>query len=254
MFCALNKVKGMNINMRKIVSFTLGTCPCCGKKTIFVALDYWFRDYYQCLWCRSIPRQRAIMSVIKEKIPEYKTLKMHESSPSGAVFRQLKKECNNYSYSYFYDSHCLGKIMGDGSSNQDLENLTFESNTFDVFITQDVMEHVNRPEKAFSEIARVLKQGGVHVFTTPLYRFQKTRPRIKIENNQIINILPEIYHGNPIDENGSLVTYDWGYDIGDFIEKNSGMHTEIVQFPYSKANYRSGLNADFLEVMVSRKM
>lgn len=52
---------------------------------------------------------------------------------------------------------------------------------------------------------------------------------------------------------GSLVTYDWGNDIAEFIEISSGMKSEIIEFPKSKYNYRRGLDADFLVVIVSRK-
>lgn len=43
---------------------------------------------------------------------------------------------------------------------ENLENLTFKDESFDLFISQDVMEHVFNPEAAFKEIARVLKPGG----------------------------------------------------------------------------------------------
>lgn len=147
----------------KLIRHTFGICPCCGRKTVFLANGYWLRDYYVCLFCRSIPRQRAIMSILKDKFPEYKNMKIHESSPSGAAFHQIKRECRNYSYSYFYDTETPGIEKADGSINENLENLTFADNTFDLFITQDVMEHVNRPERAFSEICRVLKRGGTRV-------------------------------------------------------------------------------------------
>lgn len=114
------------------------------------------------------------------------------------------------------------------------------------------MEHVNNPDKAFAEIARVLKLWG-HIFTTPIYHFQKTRTRIKVENGLVVNILPEIYNGNPISAKGALATYDWENDIEEFIEHSSGMKSEIIEFQQTKPNYRNGLDADFLEVMVSRK-
>ena len=239
--------------MRKIIRYTLGFCPCCERYTVFVATDYWLRDHYHCLRCRSIPRQRALMSVLKNVLPGYKTLNIHESSPSGSPFLKLKGDCDNYSFSYYYPEEPLGKILEGGASNQNLEKLTFADDTFDVFITQDVMEHVIDPCQAFREISRVLKGGGVYIFTTPIYKFAKTRPRIKMDGEEIINILPAIYHGNPIDEKGALVTYDWGYDIAKIIEKASGMKVEIKEFKNSKTNYRLGLEADFLEVIVCKK-
>ena len=115
------------------------------------------------------------------------------------------------------------------------------------------MEHVNNPGKAFREIARLLKEGGKHIFTVPIYPFSITRSRVKIENSIRKNILPTFYHGNPIDEKGSLVTYDWGNDICHYIERVSGMKSKIIEFQNSKENYRNGLEGDFLYAVVSRK-
>lgn len=193
------------------------------------------------------------MRVLKDLFPEYRSLNIHESSPSGSTFSRFKKECSRYSFSYYYPDWPLGKTIMEKATNQNLEELTFKDNTFDIFITQDVMEHVVRPTQAFSEIARVLKQGGVYIFTTPLYRFVKTQARIKVDGADVIETLPAIYHGNPIDAKGSLVTYDWGYDIADIIKVSCGMETEIIEFKNSKGNHRQGLEADFLEIIVCRK-
>lgn len=50
--------------------------------------------------------------------------------------------------------------LGDGITNQNLEEMTFLDETFDVFITQDVLEHVNSPEWVLLEITRTLKRGA----------------------------------------------------------------------------------------------
>lgn len=87
-------------------------------------------------------------------------LEIHESSPSGATFQIFKAKCINYTSSYFYENKKLGADLDDGGTNENLEELSFRDESFDIFISQDVMEHVNNPSKAFKEIARVLKQGG----------------------------------------------------------------------------------------------
>lgn len=48
-----------------------------------------------------------------------------------------------------------------------VEELPFESNFFDLVISEWVLEHLPDPEKAFHEICRVLKPGGKVVFLTP---------------------------------------------------------------------------------------
>lgn len=240
-----------SIRIRRIKK---GYCPCCERKTLFVAIGYWLRDDYRCIRCRSILRQRALMKVLKERVPDYNKVNIHESSPSGVLFNKFKGN-ENYTFSYYWKDRPLGTVVEEtGACNQNLENMTFEDEKFDVFITQDVLEHIYNPVAAFCEIGRVLKQGGIHIFTVPLYPFIKTRPRIKIEaGGEIKEIIPAIYHGDPINSKGCLVTWDWGGDIAEYIYQASGMRTEIIEFPNNKENFRNGLEGDFLYVCVSSK-
>jgi SAM-dependent methyltransferase len=128
--------------------------------------------------------------------------------------------------------------------------MTFDDARFDLVITQDVFEHVMDPAKAFAEIARILKPGGAHIFTVPLYRGQKTVVRATATPKGTEYLREPVYHANPVDEKGSLVVTDWGDDLLSFIEANSGMKTEI----HDPRGPRLGLEAEFLEVFVSRKM
>ena len=134
---------------------------------------------------------------------------------------------------------------------EDLENLTFDNEVFDAFITQDVMEHVFEASRAFREIARVLKTGGAHIFTVPLVNKHKKSERWASRGKDggvTFHHEPE-YHGNPVDSAGSLVTMHWGYDITGFIMKSSGMQSVIVIID----NIEKGIRAEYIEVIVSRK-
>jgi len=46
-------------------------------------------------------------------------------------------------------------------------NLPFKSGAFDTVLTTQVLEHVPEPHIVFSEVARVLKQGGTMMATVP---------------------------------------------------------------------------------------
>ena len=47
-------------------------------------------------------------------------------------------------------------------------------------------------------------------------------------NQEVIEYIEEpIYHGNPIDENGSLVTFDWGQDMIEYIYTHANMYTIV---------------------------
>src|SRR5205814_163229 len=130
----------------------------------------------------------------------------------------------------------------DGHRSEDLRALTFSDRSFDIFITSDVLEHLFEPEKALREIARVLKPGGMHIFTTPWYSnypksVQRAAPR---PDGSADHLLPPVYHGNPISDEGSLVTYDWGLDLPHFIFEHSGMQT----ITYLERDRAKGLDAD----------
>ena len=114
-----------------------------------------------------------------------------------------------------------------GLVNQDLQRLTFDSGSFDLVITSDILEHVRSPKAAFQEIKRVLRPGGKHVFTVPLqYPMPpQTISRVDTSTDDDRPVLPPVYHG---DGSGgkSLVYTDFGKDVLDDLDR-SGMPTAI---------------------------
>ncbi len=230
-----------------------GYCDICEAAVVFHADFTWFRDHLLCPTCHSVPRERALMRVVDLYVPDYRHKRIHESSPGGrGVSVKLGKLCKGYSYSHYFPDIALGsKHPIRRERCESLEALTFADGSFDLFITQDVMEHVLDPALAFREIARVLKPGGAHIFTVPLVRkCQATERRAeRLPDGSVKHIAAPSYHGNPIDASGSLVTMDWGYDIVDFIRKESGLSTHKVAID----EIERGIRAEFIDVLVSMK-
>jgi SAM-dependent methyltransferase len=230
-----------------------GLCPICEKTTEFSSDYDWFRDHYKCSGCGSIPRERALMAAIELYYPEWRTLNVHESSPCGrGVSVKMSGECPGYTESQFYPDFPLGAIHPEGFRCEDLENLTFPSRFFDLMITQDVMEHVLNPTRAFAEIARTLKPGGAHAFTVPLVnkgRSSEIRAK-RDKDGSIVYLQPPEYHENPVSAEGALVSMHWGYDICEFIFKASGLYTTIVYID----DISRGIRAELIEVLVSKKL
>lgn len=226
----------------------LGTCPICEKGTIFIKFGDWLRDDLRCFRCLSIPRQRAIIHVLDTHFPQWRGYRIHESSPGGASSEKLAKDCRGYLPTHYYTDALPGTITK-GFRCEDLENQTFPDNTFDLVITQDVLEHLFDPAKALEEIARTIKPGGAHVFTVPWYSWKATERRAKKTNGEICHFLEPEYHGNPIDLDGSLVVTEWGRELYNFIFENSGMTTTAID----EMNPRLGIEGEFREVFISRK-
>ncbi|MEO7839394.1 MAG: class I SAM-dependent methyltransferase [Anaerolineales bacterium] len=231
-----------------LYKINFGYCPVCERRTLFIALESWLRDKYLCARCESIPRYRAIINVLQTHFPAWRNLKIHESSPGGASSAKIARECSSYIGSHFFPETPLGATKN-GFQCENLESQTFDDERFDLVITQDVFEHVLNPAKAFREIARTLKPGGAHLFTVPWYYWQKTRIRAMEKDGKIEHLLQPEYHGNPISADGSLVITEWGYDMPDFIYRNSDLSTTVVRIhdPYQ------GIVAKFIEVFISYK-
>lgn len=230
-----------------------GYCPICEKSAKFSSKERWFRDHLLCLRCGSIPRERALMKVIADYYPNWRELSIHETSPGGrGASLKLHAECKGYTASQYYPNVTLGQVHPDsGYRCEDLEDLTFPDESFDLFVSQDVMEHIFDPAVAFKQIARVLKPGGAHIFTAPLVNKVRSTEvwASRSVNGEIVHHHEPEYHGNPVDAKGSLVTMHWGYDIASFIVEEAGTPTVIIAID----NIDLGIRAEYIDVMVSIK-
>jgi len=238
--------------MKENIYTNHGYCYACNQNTIFEARGEWWRDDYICLNCQSIPRERAIMYCIEKFFPDWKNLKIHETSPAnrGASVR-LMKEAEHCISSQYFKGIPSGSFYN-GFLCEDLENLSFPDESFDLHISQDVMEHIFDPAKAFKELARTLKPGGAHVFTTPLVNKHKPSTvcaRLKSDGSVEHFLSEPEYHGNPLSKEGSLVTMHWGFDITSFIFKSCGLFTEMIYID----SFYYGIRAEYIEVLITRK-
>ena len=107
----------------------------------------------------------------------------------------------------------------DGIRSEDLQTLTFANNSFDAVVSLDVFEHIPDPWQAFSEVHRVLKPGGVGVFTFPLdSRNQKTEQVASLKNKKLEFYREPMYHDDPLRDEGALVFTIYGVDIKEQLE------------------------------------
>jgi len=251
----VNPLKYLNRQDLRILShgfFHPGWCPVCERPTFFFRPCPYtpdMREYYRCLWCRCTPRYRAFYRVLTTRFPFWREYAIHESSPGGALSAKIARLCRGYTATDFYPGQPLGARCG-RSRNEDLQRQTFPDASFDLVLTLDVFEHLPDPERAFREIARTLKAGGAHLFTVPCDHTADTVVRATLSpTGEIVHHLPPVYHGNPINPEGSLVFRDWGRDLPDFIRASCGMETEVVRLRHILFGIEPILN----EVYISRK-
>ncbi len=114
--------------------------------------------------------------------------------------------------------------------SEDLTSLSYVDSTFDLVLTSETLEHVPDVELALKEIYRVLKPGGMHIFTVPVvWDKSLTRRRASIQEGQLVHHLSPSYHGSPQGEKPDfLVFYEFGADFVEQCQK-VGFTVDLVR-------------------------
>lgn len=232
----------------------VGYCPCCDARALFaksVALGSWLtstvsawsaspelkaslpaRENSICMRCSSNFRMRAHAATLLRLLGMSRTTDLAvrlEKDPAFAFyetaaynifrFRRIRT-FENYLVSEYFDDLPPGSVR-DGIRNENLESLTFPDGAFDVVVNSDVLEHVADVDLALSEVRRILKPGGYHVFTVPADPgLPKTVERARVVDGRIEHLLEPVTHGDTVRPGGVLVFRDFGRDVLDYVSRD----------------------------------
>ena len=142
-------------------------------------------------------------------------------------FCDIYKKNSRFVCSEYFEDIPRGDPGPSGVRCEDVTRLTFSDERFDLIISQDVFEHVSDPMKGFAEVARVLRPGGVHIFTIPYVSdLAKNLARARVDNDRVTHFLPPIYYGDPVRAEGALVFTDFGADLAAIV-REAGMELSI---------------------------
>jgi SAM-dependent methyltransferase len=179
-------------------------------------------------------------------------LAIHESSPSPrGISAVIAKECSRYIATQYFPDNKWGDVVG-GVRNENLEKQTFSNGQFDIVVSLDVMEHVYHPEKVFSEVFRTLKPGGLYICTFPVRKNQVAGWERRFVFNQDgtrHDIKEPEIHGNPVSNEGSIVTVDYGYDLHQQIAEWAPFNVRVYRF----CDKEHGIIGEYTEVVVCKK-
>jgi SAM-dependent methyltransferase len=121
-------------------------------------------DNCNCPFCLSSDRERLYLLFLHNYLQECNTLiSILDFAPNAAFSRALKKvPMIEYASADLYRDDMYRRLDICSMS-------TVEDNTFDILICSHILEHVDHPEKALSEIYRVLKATGIAIIMVPLF-------------------------------------------------------------------------------------
>jgi|GEM_PF-4261320 len=225
--------------------YLLGKCNICGHWTAFFCDNkYLYRESLVCAECLSISRYRSIARGVLQAVRRLtgigaESLAQLPQTAEGASLKIYDAQVPfRYEHIAYPIPHFLARCewlkvktslhepaqpwgvkLGPSITNQNLEALTFPDNSFDIVITSDVMEHVRLDALAHREIRRVLKPGGIYLFTVPQLRdHRETMTRVAVVDpsdpakDQFL--MEKEYHGDANSKEGGVLTYRaYGTDL-----------------------------------------
>jgi SAM-dependent methyltransferase len=202
----------------------LGHCPVCGKATVFLLTQKpeLIRNHAVCIRCRSNSRNRQLALCILDAFQgrgigglsdfaAHSDIRILNTSTTTPIAKALGTGSNIHC-SEFLDGIAPGARNSAGILNQDLTQLTFPDMSLDLVLTEDVFEHVPDIKLGFREVFRVLKKGGLHIFTIPFYFDRPTRELFQWRDGRPILEEPIEYHGDPVRGEIPCFTHI-GYDV-----------------------------------------
>lgn len=229
MICGACKNKEATFEYREIINEELARC---WKLKANEIRRFNLRESSFCSKCDSSLRSRVLAKAIMLNFPESKSkffvdwvewaaknkLAVAEINYCGQLHQFLAK-IPRIKTSQYQENTLKARITNllKGIRREDITNLSYQDNSFDLVIHSEVLEHVSDVNRSLSECRRVLKPGGQCIFTIPLIISRKTRRRAKLnsKSKKIKHYVRPSYHGSG--EKDNLVFWEFG---GDFVKKN----------------------------------
>ncbi len=125
--------------------------------------------------------------------------------------------------------------------HEDLQALSFDAESFDLVVANEVFEHIPFLDRAIAELARILRPGGKVISTFPFaFGRQQGIVKARLVNGEIEYFGEPAYHGNPVSRKGSLVFQIPGWEILDQFRDEGFSCVEMVLL----GSVRHGILAD----------
>jgi hypothetical protein len=214
------------ITPKEQISFTVpGYSYTAGKQVDFIVDFQHSGDSGQVNWRERVccpetyfnNRMRATFHLFDLEMQPYPDSKIYITEQITPIFTYFAGQFPGVVGSEFLGDHVpFGHVNENGVRNETLCALSFPDQSFDTLVSLDVLEHIPDYERAFRECARILKKGGKMMWSVPFIATSSNNVvRARIENGEIIHILPPEYHGNPLSNDGILCFTHFGWQMLD---------------------------------------
>lgn len=178
------------------------------------------REGHHCRNCGMSKRVRMLLWSIRRRCPPGPELRILHLNQTNALAPALQRLGSVTETVHRPDRPPGSRI--DGRINQDMSRLTFEDDSFDLAVHSETLEHLLEYDRALDEVRRVLKPGGIQVYTIPLLFSRVTRQRmVRDASGRLVSRLPPSFHGC---EREFPVIWEFG---GDYLRQRGARIREI---------------------------
>lgn len=214
------------------VTHPWGRCNLCGWPIVRVSSSF---SGTRCVRCLSTQIHRAAGLVIESQ-GHARDAAVYELSSKGALFHYLKERFPRLYFSEYFDDVPPG-CMKRGIPCQDVQNLKLGDGEFDLVTCTEVFEHVPDDLKGFREIHRVLRRGGLFVFTVPWVGTHDTVERAVLRpGGGIEHLMEPEYHDDRLRGRGKVLAFrTYGRDLARRLQSAGFVaETRIVSSPENR--------------------
>lgn len=193
-----------------------------------------WRENAYCTSCQLNTRQRFALQRLRALVPEQHVLPVYFTEQATPTYALAKRRFRRVLGSeYVVDevrqnalTNYIREITGDANErlwHADVTRLSMASASVAAIGCFDVLEHVPDYRAALREFARVLAPGGSLLLSVPFLPADaatKVLASIDAAGNVVHHGPPE-YHGDPVNGDGALCFYHFGWDLLDAL-RDSG--------------------------------
>lgn len=160
----------------------LNYCQICGNKSEFGDFGNPVRRATQCLLCGSLERHRFLYIVYQVLfLGEKRKINLLHMAPEKGLYDILIKRKNIAYFAADIDPEFYPLVR---CQKEDFTGMSYGNETFDVILSNQVMEHIEDEKKFLAEMMRVLKDDGIAIINLPYNpKAEKTYEDANIKNS-----------------------------------------------------------------------